>query len=65
MLNHIPETNLLHSVDLGKQNDQSEETVYSSESEVILALAQRIKDLEEFLDPFSYEDPRKLFGGTD
>ncbi|MCL1468607.1 hypothetical protein [Argonema galeatum] len=49
----------------GDNYTEKQETVSSRESDTILALTNRIKALEEFLDPLSYEDPRKLFGGTD
>lgn len=52
--------------DLDSRNyTEEQETVASPESEALLALTNRIKALEEFLSPLSYEDPRKLFGGTD
>lgn len=54
----------LNSADIGGKNSELE-TIYGTPSEAILALTKRLKALEELLEPLSYEDSRKLFGGTD
>jgi len=61
MVNSTPQANLNNSD--GKTTER--ETVSIPESEAIKALAKRITALERILDPLSYEDSRKLFGGTD
>jgi len=54
----------LNSADIGGKNSELE-TIYGTPSEAIKALVKRITALERILDPLGYEDPRKLFGGSD